>query len=480
MKRLSVWFLVVALMFSLVSPVFACDEEQTDIYVTQVIFGSQASQYESDENVKMLLDAVYLCSEQHDNLGRDKLTQLKNKKVRSLPSLSSINISGNSLLDCSHNSWEYEYSGAEKAQANRRKVLQRTVNKVFDFGTFNNIFNSGSGKCNSFSALLYYTHILSDYIADDPDSTETTVKGKTVSSYSGQPYVELNGNMPSFTSSQKKSTELFAHYSSLDSLGRCGTAFANISTDNMAAPDSRQYIGSIKPTGWETVKYPGYVNSNPAYLYNRCHLIAHQLNGNDTSVNLITGTRYLNESGMKPFEKKVATYIQKTGNHVLYRATPIFEGDNLVASGVQLEAYSVEDSGEEICFNVYCYNVQPGVSINYATGSNEVADEIFDTDNSLPFVVSNPSDSSPDLIYEVNKHLAILFSDQKNSFTYTSLMNEIGEIATEARAVGDKGETVAQRYIKLKEYEYKYLNVLMTYVPELLKNEDFFKSAFQK
>lgn len=286
--------------------------------------------------------------------------------------------------------------------------------------------------------------------------------------------------MPSFTPSQKKNTTSFSQYSSLDSLGRCGTAIANISTDNMAPAGSRQYIGSIKPTGWETVKYPGFVNSNPAYLYNRCHLIAHQLNGNDTSVNLITGTRYLNESGMKPFEDKVASYIQTTGNHVLYRATPIFEGDNLVASGIQLEAYSVEDAGKGICFNVYCYNVQPGVSINYATGANAVADEIYDTDDSLPFAVTNPSDANPDLIFEVNKHLAILFNGQKTSFNYTSIMNEIGEIATEARAVGDKGENAVQRYIKLKEYEYKYLDVLMTYVPELLKNEDFFTSAFQK
>lgn len=150
-----------------------------------------------------------------------------------------------------------------------------------------------------------------------------------------------------------------------------------------------------------------------------------------------------------------------------------------MASGVQLEAYSVEDVGKGICFNVYCYNAQPGVSINYATGSNEVADEIYDTENSLPFAVSNPSDSNPDLIYEVNKHLAILFKDQQNSFNYTSMMNEIGDIANEARAVGDKGESAAQIYMKLNEYEYEYLNILKTYIPQLLTKEDFFTSTFK-
>ncbi|MDW5299586.1 MAG: DNA/RNA non-specific endonuclease [Sedimentibacter sp.] len=479
MKRLSVLLLTIALMFSSAVPTYACDESQTNTYVKQVLFGDQASQYESDENIKMLLNALFLCSEQHDNLGQDKLTQLKDKRVGMLPTLSGINVSGDSLLDCAHNSWEYEFVGDKKAQANRKKTLQRTVNKVFDFGVINNIFCSGSGKCNSFSALLYYTHILSDYLADDPNVTETNVHGKSVSSYTGQPYIELNCNIPSFTNSQKKNTASFAQFSSFDSLGRCGVAFANISTDNMAPSGSRQKIGSIIPTGWTIVRYPGIVNSEPPYLYNRCHLIAHQLNGNDTAANLITGTRYLNVSGMNPFERKVANYIQSMGNHVLYRATPIFEGDNLVASGVQLEAYSVEDAGKGICFNVYCYNVQPGVSINYANGLNEISDETYDADNMIPFAVSNPSDSNPDLIYEVNKHLAILFGTQKSSFNYTSMMNQINEIANNARVVGDKGESEAQRYIKLKGYEYEYFNTLKTYIPLLLQNEDFFNSTFK-
>ncbi len=479
MKRLSVLLLTIALMLSSAVPTYACDESQTNTYVSQVLFGEQASKYESDENVKMLQNALFLCSQQHDNLGQGKLTELKVKRVGMLPALSGINISGDSLIDCAHNSWEYEFAGDIKAQANRKKTLQRTVNKVFDFGIINNIFGSGRGKCNSFSALLYYTHILSDYLADAPDVTETTVHGKTVSSYTGQPYIELKGNIPSFTSSQRKNTDSFAQFSSFDSLDRCGVAFANISIDNMPPPGSRQNIGSIRPTGWTIVRYPGIVNSEPPYLYNRCHLIAHQLNGDDHAANLITGTRYLNECGMKPFEGKVANYIQRKRNHVLYRATPIFEGDNMVASGVQLEAYSVEDAGEGICFNVYCYNVQPGVSINYANGLSEKSDEIYDADNTIPFAVLNPNDSNPDLIYEVNKHLAILFGTQKSSFTYTSMMNQINEIAYDARVVGDKGESEAQRYIKLKGYEYEYFNTLKTYIPLLLQNEDFFNSTFK-
>lgn len=469
MKRLPTVFLILALSLSQVLQVLACNEGQSETYVTEVLFGDQATQYDSDEDIELLLGALYLCSEQHDNIGVEKLTLLKKQGIGLFISLSSLNVSGNALMDCSHGTWEHEYSEAKKAQSNRKNILKRTTSKVLDFG-----FTDGK-KSNSFVALLYYSHILADYLADDPDATDTNVKGKTVSSYSGQAYVELDGNRPTFTKEEKSSLKTYSQYSSLDSLGRSGVAVANISTDNMAPADSRQSIGSIKPSGWETVKYPGYVNSAPAYLYNRCHLIAHQLNNNDTAVNLITGTRYLNMDGMKPFEDKVASYIKMTGNHVLYRATPIYEGKNLLASGVQLEAYSVEDEGKGICFNVFCYNVQPGISIDYATGKTKIADEIYGEDGSIPFAVLNPSDSNPDLIYEVNKHLSVLFEDQKNSSEYTVMMNDIDAIANDARAVGDRGEKPAQRYIALKKYEYKYFEALKTHVPKLLKKEKFFK-----
>ncbi len=163
-------------------------------------------------------------------------------------------------------------------------------------------------------------------------------------------------------------TTSFERYSPLDSLGRCGVAFACIGTDIMPT-EKRGEIGMIKPSGWHTVKYDCIADK---YLYNRCHLIAYELSGeNANTQNLITGTRYMNMSGMLPFENKVADYVEWSKNHVLYRVTPIFEGNNLVATGVLMEAYSVEDGGKGICFNVFCYNNQPHIQINYADGSSK-------------------------------------------------------------------------------------------------------------
>lgn len=189
---------------------------------------------------------------------------------------------------------------------------------------------------------------------------------ETIPEYSGNPYVELNGNVPYFTD-EELTTTAFELYSELDSLGRCGAGYANICKEIMPT-EERGSIGMVKPTGWHTVKYDCIADR---YLYNRCHLIGYQLAGeNANEKNLITGTRYLNVDGMLPFENEVADYVKETGNHVLYRVTPIFEGDNLVASGVVMEAKSVEDNGEGVQFNVYCYNVQPGVTIDYATGDS--------------------------------------------------------------------------------------------------------------
>ena len=179
--------------------------------------------------------------------------------------------------------------------------------------------------------------------------------------YSGSPYVALQNNVPSFTEDQY-TTASYEQYSELDSLGRCGMAIACIGRDLMPTED-RGDIASVKPSGWIQAQYDG------KYLYNRCHIIGFQLSGeNDNEKNLITGTRYFNVDGMLPFENMVADYVKETGNHVLFRVTPIYEGNNLVASGVQMEAYSVEDRGTEICFNVFIYNVQPGITIDYATG----------------------------------------------------------------------------------------------------------------
>lgn len=184
--------------------------------------------------------------------------------------------------------------------------------------------------------------------------------------YSGESYIEINGNEPDF-SEEEWSEESFEVYSELDSLGRCGTAYANVGTDLMPT-EKRGSIGQVKPTGWQTVKYD-VVDGN--YLYNRCHLIGYQLSGeNANEKNLITGTRYMNVEGMLPFENMVADYVKETGFHVLYRVTPVFEGENLLAEGVEMEAYSVEDEGEGICFHVFVYNVQPGIEIDYATGDS--------------------------------------------------------------------------------------------------------------
>ncbi|MGN1304568.1 MAG: DNA/RNA non-specific endonuclease [Oscillospiraceae bacterium] len=188
--------------------------------------------------------------------------------------------------------------------------------------------------------------------------------------YSGEAYVELNDNVPSFKKSDL-TTKAFEKYSKLDKLGRCGAAYANVCTETMPT-EERGNIGMIKPSGWQTVKYD---NVDGKYLYNRCHLIGYQLTAeNANEKNLITGTRYMNVEGMLPFENKVADYVEDTGNHVLYRVTPIFKGDNLLASGVQMEAYSVEDKGKGVSFNVYCYNVQPGITIDYKDGSSKLSD----------------------------------------------------------------------------------------------------------
>lgn len=195
--------------------------------------------------------------------------------------------------------------------------------------------------------------------------------GLRIPEYSGQAYAEINGNIP-FFDEEDKTTRSFESYSELDSLGRCGVAYANVSRELMPTED-RGEIGSIKPSGWQQAKYEGIVNSNPPYLYNRCHLIAYCLTAeNANEKNLITGTRYMNVKGMLPFEEEVARYLDKNDNHVLYRVTPIFEENNLVASGVLIEAYSVEDNGAGICFCVYCYNVQPGVKIDYKTGESYI------------------------------------------------------------------------------------------------------------
>lgn len=208
--------------------------------------------------------------------------------------------------------------------------------------------------------------------------TASAFNAADVPAYSGEPYTAVNNNEPYFTS-DNLTTEAFENYSELDALGRCGVAYANVCLETMPT-EKRDSISEVKPTGWHSVKYD---NVDGKSLYNRCHLIGYQLTAeNANQQNLITGTRYLNVDGMLPFENMVADYVKETDNHVLYRVTPIFTGDNLVADGVLMEGYSVEDEGDGICFCVYAYNVQPGITIDYATGDSWLSSEKGNSDSS--------------------------------------------------------------------------------------------------
>lgn len=237
---------------------------------------------------------------------------------------------------------------ANEINASSAQAVNELGNSVYNLGDFENIIQNvdifGNGNSN----------VPSYNLSEIPE-------------YQGQPYVIINNNLPNFKEDDYIK-EAFEKYSELDALGRCGVVYANVCKEIMPSKsDERGDISSIKPTGWKQKKYDG------EYLYNRCHLIGYQLsNENANEKNLITGTRYFNVEGMLPFENQVAEYIRENNdNHVLYRVTPIFEGNNLLANGVQIEAYSVEDNGKGVCFNVFVYNVQPGVVIDYATGASE-------------------------------------------------------------------------------------------------------------
>lgn len=229
--------------------------------------------------------------------------------------------------------------------------------------------------------------------------TGKAVDPSKLPAYSGTAYTIVNDNQPNFSAAEL-TTKGYEKYSSLDSLGRCGVAIASCGKEIMpGANEERGSISSIKPTGWIQKSYSGV---SGGYLWNRCHLIGWQLSAeNANRQNLITGTRYMNINGMLPFENMVADYIRETGNHVAYRITPIFVGNNLVCSGVQMEAYSIEDEGDSICFNVYCYNVQPGITINYATGDSSGPNS--GTTTSTPSAEQNDSNdnqaSSGDMVW---------------------------------------------------------------------------------
>ncbi len=219
-------------------------------------------------------------------------------------------------------------------------------------------------------AILALPGIINVLQADQPSVLETgqsTAADFVIPQYTGSAYAEINGNIPFFQESDITTTA-YEEYSPLDRLGRCGPAMACLGRETMPT-EERGEIGMIRPSGWHTVRYDDLIEDK--YLYNRCHLIAYSLAGeNDNELNLITGTRYMNTEGMLPFEIEVSDYILDTGNHVLYRVTPCYRDNDLVASGVLMEAYSVEDDGRGLAFNVFVFNIQPGVIIDYRTGNS--------------------------------------------------------------------------------------------------------------
>ena len=227
----------------------------------------------------------------------------------------------------------------------------------------------------------------------------TIVTVENIPEFSGDAYIELYNNKPNFTG-EDCTTEPFEKYSELDEYGRCGVAYANICKEIMPT-EKRGTIGMVKPSGWHMVKYD-IVDGK--YLYNRCHLIGYQLAGeNANEKNLITGTRYLNIEGMLGFENQIADYVEETGNHVLYKVTPIYEGKNLLAKGVEMEGYSVEDKGEGISFHVFAYNSQPGISINYENGESALGETTFSTESANQSSQTESADAN-EQEYIVNKN----------------------------------------------------------------------------
>ena len=268
--------------------------------------------------------------------------------------------------------------------------------------------------------------------------------------YSGKPTIVVDNNKPGFT--EEEITDVsFEEYGKLDDLGRCTTAFACVGTDLMPTED-RSSVGEVIPTGFVQNRYPGIVDSVPPFLYNRCYLIAYSLTGESAnSQNLITGTRYMNVVGMMPYEEIVTDYINSTGNHVMYRVTPVFEGNNLLCRGVQMEAYSVEDNGEGVCFNVFCFNVQPGIKIDYSDGSNtpaegvEVAEEGSIAENVVTdkFTFQYDEELLQDADYVVNKNTL------KFHYKTCESVDEIYE-ANKMYYKGSREELIEQGYAPCK------------------------------
>ncbi len=303
-----------------------------------------------------------------------------------------------------------------------------------------------SGADSLASAALSQSSTLTPTPTPSPSPTPIPFDLSTIPAYSGSPYVSVNGGQPNFTE-EEKNAEAFETYSPLDSLGRCGIAFANICTELMPT-EERGDIGMVKPAGWHIQRYDDLVEGK--YLYNRCHLIGYQLAGeNDNVENLITGTRYLNVEGMLPLENQVAQYVQSTGHHVLYQVTPIYEGDNLLANGLLMEAYSVEDDGAGVCFCNYVYNVQPYIEIDYATGDSSISVNAPSptpepTANLTPEPEQEKKQNGIEADYIANTNTG------KFHYPYCSSVNNMKE-SNKLPFTGSRDELITQGYVSCKK-----------------------------
>ncbi len=300
------------------------------------------------------------------------------------------------------------------------------------------------GAGNLASAAPSQSSTLTPTPTSSPAPTPIPFDLSSIPAYSGSPYVSVNGGQPNF-SEEDKFAEVFEIYTPLDSLGRCGVAFANICTELMPT-EERGDIGMVKPAGWHIQRYDDLIDGK--YLYNRCHLIGYQLAGENANVeNLITGTRYLDVKGMLPLENQVAEYVKSADHHVLYRVTPIYEGDNLLANGLLMEAYSVEDDGAGVCFCNYVYNVQPYIDIDYATGESSVspnAPSPTSEPTANPTPEPEPEQDGTEVDYIANTNTG------KFHYPYCSSVNKMKE-SNELPFIGSRDELTAQGYVPCKK-----------------------------
>jgi len=305
-------------------------------------------------------------------------------------SVTGCDFSDNSTSDSRSSSSSFDSSYSSDSSLSESSSNVETTSKTDSSSNHSETISSSQTTSSATTTSLTTT------TTSKATTTTTTTKAaprfnpSLIPTYSGSAYVAINGNIPFFTSDDM-TTSAYEKYSPLDSLGRCGAAMSCIGRELMPT-EPRGSIGMVKPSGWHLVKYQG-IEGN--YLYNRCHLIGYQLTGeNANESNLVTGTRYMNIQGMEPLENRTANYIKSTGNHVIYRSTPIFQGSNLLCTGVLMEGKSVEDNGAGLTFCVFAYNVQPGITINYADGSSS-GPEYIETQATTKSTTAKTTNSKP-------------------------------------------------------------------------------------